>query len=74
MKNKNLGIFCVFDGHAGKKCAETLTKLFPQTFYKKFQAGKWEEKTDLAPLLKEVYLEVDAGLTEYQYEGILFRM
>lgn len=68
-KNKNLGIFCVFDGHAGKKCAEALTKLFPQTFYKKFVAGKWEEKSDLAPLLKEVYQEVDAQLSEYLYEG-----
>lgn len=70
-KNKNLGIFCVFDGHAGKKCAEALTKLFPQIFYKKFVAGKWEEKSDLAPLLKEVYQEVDAQLSEYLYEGIL---
>jgi len=68
-KNKNVGIFCVFDGHAGKNCAQSLTKYFPNTFYKKFQSGKWEEKSDLAPLLKEVYFEVDEQLKEYLYEG-----
>lgn len=68
-KNKNLGLFCVFDGHVGKNCAQALTKVFPQTFYKKFVAGKWDEKTDLTPLLKEVYLEVDDQLKEYLYEG-----
>jgi serine/threonine protein phosphatase PrpC len=68
-KNKNIGIFCVFDGHAGKNCAEKLTKIFPETFYKKFQNGKWEEKTDLTPLFKEVYQEVDDNLKEFLYEG-----
>jgi len=68
-KNKNLGLFCVFDGHAGKNCAQALTKLFPQHFYKKFTAGKWEEKSDLAALLKEVFADVDEQLKEFQYEG-----
>lgn len=68
-KNKNIGIFCVFDGHAGKNCAEKLTKIFPDIFYKKFQAGKWEEKIDLTPLFKEVYQEVDDNLKEFLYEG-----
>jgi len=72
-KNKNLGIFCVFDGHAGKNCALQLTKIFPQIFYKKFVAGKWEEKTDLSSLLTEVFHEVDEQLkldvNQFLYEG-----
>jgi len=69
LKNKNLALFCVFDGHAGKKCAETLKKLFPDTFAQKFISGKWEEKSDLTILLKEVYQEVDENLKDYLYEG-----
>jgi len=68
-KNKDLGLFCVFDGHAGKGCSTSLTKIFPRVFAKKFAAGNWATKTDLSDLWKSVYLEVDKQLEEYEDEG-----
>jgi len=33
----NIGLFCVFDGHAGMNCAQTLTALFPSVLKKNWE-------------------------------------
>lgn len=67
--NKEVALFCVFDGHAGKGCSTSLTKIFPRVFSKMFTAGGWINKTDLTDLWKAVYAEVDKQLEEYEDEG-----
>eukprot|EP01127_Copromyxa_protea_P003187 TRINITY_DN13047_c0_g1_i1.p1 TRINITY_DN13047_c0_g1~~TRINITY_DN13047_c0_g1_i1.p1 ORF type:complete len:720 (-),score=227.49 TRINITY_DN13047_c0_g1_i1:184-2343(-) len=68
-KNKDVALFCVFDGHAGKGCSTSLTKIFPRVFGKQFAAGGWINKTDMTDLFKAVYAEVDKQLEEYEDEG-----
>jgi len=68
LKNKNMALFSVFDGHAGKECSTALLKEFPAVFKKHWNAG-WEEKTDLTDLWKIVYQETDNNLKRFEYEG-----
>jgi len=68
LKNKNMALFCVFDGHAGKGCSTSLLKEFPNVF-KKYWSPQWEAKTDLTQLWKDVYNETDNNLKEHEYEG-----
>lgn len=68
-RNKDVALFCVFDGHAGKGCSTSLTKIFPRVFGKQFASGGWINKTDLTDLWKSVYAEVDKQLEEYEDEG-----
>jgi len=65
-------LFCVFDGHAGKRCAEHARAIFHKEFENQLQKYGGEVK-DPAVGLKEVFintfLEVDKQLEEHEYEG-----
>jgi len=63
MKSKDVGLFCVFDGHAGKECATELTKIFPKLFAQHWNTqNKDRKKLDIAQIWLDVYKEVDEHL------------
>jgi len=66
--DEDRGLFCVFDGHAGKKCAEAAARLFPTELANALKT-KSEVVTDLTDIWKPIYLKVDEQLKEYEYEG-----
>lgn len=68
---ENWALFCVMDGHSGKDCAETASKILPEILAKKMQTVNLEEEGgfDLTDILTQTFLETDDGLKEYEYEG-----
>lgn len=67
---KDVALFCVFDGHAGKECSTELTKLFPKILGHYWgKQNKDRKLTDITKLLTETYREVDEGLKKFEYEG-----
>jgi len=69
-KSKDMGLFCVFDGHAGKDCATELTKIFPKFFAQYWmQHNKDRKKLDFSQIWLDVYRDVDEQLKKYEDEG-----
>jgi len=69
-KSKDFGLFCVFDGHAGKECATELTKVFPKSFAQHWsQHNKDRKKLDITQIWLDVYKEVDEQLIKFEDEG-----
>lgn len=58
----------MFDGHAGKQCAQAVREIFPRTLEAKLKAIE-HPFTDLSDVFTEVYEEVDQQLSEFEYEG-----
>eukprot|EP01125_Pyxidicula_operculata_P009133 TRINITY_DN3027_c0_g1_i6.p1 TRINITY_DN3027_c0_g1~~TRINITY_DN3027_c0_g1_i6.p1 ORF type:complete len:1063 (+),score=315.09 TRINITY_DN3027_c0_g1_i6:92-3280(+) len=71
-KTHDQALFCVFDGHAGKDCANNLVKSFPVTFTQVWDElnSKGENKMQLlTQIWFKVYQVVDEGLRDFKYEG-----
>jgi len=67
---KDVALFCVFDGHAGKECSTELTKYFPKILNHYWaKQNKDKRLTDISKMLTEIYREVDDGLKKFEYEG-----
>uniref|UniRef100_A0A6B2KXN2 PPM-type phosphatase domain-containing protein n=1 Tax=Arcella intermedia TaxID=1963864 RepID=A0A6B2KXN2_9EUKA len=69
LSSKDYGLFCVFDGHAGKDCASELITLFPKIFKKHWKKSKDKAQTDFTNLWIEVYKEVDGLLAQFEDLG-----
>eukprot|EP01119_Soliformovum_irregulare_P019921 TRINITY_DN639_c0_g1_i1.p1 TRINITY_DN639_c0_g1~~TRINITY_DN639_c0_g1_i1.p1 ORF type:complete len:845 (-),score=262.54 TRINITY_DN639_c0_g1_i1:37-2571(-) len=59
-------LFCVFDGHLGRNCAQDASLMFPQIFGK---AMGQEERKDLGEVFKTSFSRVDSILSQHEYEG-----
>jgi len=69
-ESKEIGLFCVFDGHAGKDCAGELTKIFPKVFNNYWlKPNKDRKLTDAAKLFTDTYRDVDDQLKKFEDEG-----
>jgi len=67
---KDLALFCVFDGHAGRECADELTKIFPKILFHYWNKYNKDRKcTDLSQVFTETYKEVDELLKKFEDEG-----
>jgi len=82
---KDIGLFCVFDGHAGMGCSKTLSTLFSTIFLKyweKLNPGHpsemskamvvdtgVEKSSMMSSFWREVYKEADDNLIKFEYEG-----
>jgi len=70
LANSELGLFCVFDGHAGKDCAIALTKIFPEVFLQEWKnIGTFPSKRSLITFWNSVYQQVDDKLKNFEYQG-----
>jgi serine/threonine protein phosphatase PrpC len=71
--NENWGLFCVFDGHSGKDCAETAMKVLPGKLEKNLAEvdllGAPLGGVDLTAVMEKTFLETDKELLEFEYEG-----
>jgi serine/threonine protein phosphatase PrpC len=66
---KDLALFCVFDGHAGKDCANELIKIFPKILYQFWSKyNKDRKSTDISQIFTETYREVDEQLKISKFE------
>lgn len=67
------GLFCVFDGHSGKDCAETAARILPGKLQARLEKLDLSVVPpgglDLSDVLKETFLETDKELLEFEYEG-----
>jgi len=69
-KSKDIGLFCVFDGHAGKECSTELTRIFPKLFAHHWvNQNKDRKKLDITQIWLDVYRDVDEQLKKYEDEG-----
>jgi serine/threonine protein phosphatase PrpC len=67
---KDLALFCVFDGHAGRKVADELTTVFPKILFQYWNKYNKDRKcTDLSQIFTETYREVDEQLKKFEDEG-----
>jgi serine/threonine protein phosphatase PrpC len=66
-----VGLFCVFDGHAGNSCSVKLTTMFPKIFtkYWKNLPRNLMNKVDMMNFWRQVYREIDDCLKRFEYEG-----
>jgi len=60
-------LFCVFDGHGGKNCAVNAKYLFPKEFSRLVAIHGLSD--DLSQLFTTAFLNIDAQLVEFEYEG-----
>jgi len=64
------GLFCVFDGFAGRECAQDATKVVPEVLAEQLaQRGGAEKQTDLTDLLPKVFAEADERLKKHEDLG-----
>jgi len=67
------GLFCVFDGHSGKDCAETASRVLPMKLKERIEKidllNAPSGGIDLSDILQETFLETDKELLEFEYEG-----
>lgn len=61
------GLFCIFDGHAGKECAEAVATLFPK--YLQMEIEKTKNFEDMSIIFSKTYHSVDEQLTEFECVG-----
>jgi len=66
-----IGLFCVFDGHAGLGCSSALVEAFPKVF-----ATHWlqlhtdnYDRQQMVQMWDSIYAEVDQALQQFEYEG-----
>eukprot|EP01117_Protostelium_nocturnum_P000197 TRINITY_DN1026_c0_g1_i1.p1 TRINITY_DN1026_c0_g1~~TRINITY_DN1026_c0_g1_i1.p1 ORF type:complete len:711 (-),score=212.53 TRINITY_DN1026_c0_g1_i1:69-2201(-) len=57
-------IFSVYDGHAGKNCAETAIQRFPEIFKEKITEGEDQREAFLS-----TFEQLDNELISFEYEG-----
>lgn len=67
--NENLSLFCIFDGHSGRECADAAKEIVPKLLKEKIDALEVNDETDLEPILKNVFKEADEKMIEFEYEG-----
>lgn len=60
------GLFCVFDGHAGKDCAIEVKNIFPRELENHLENIV---STDLSAVFSQTYLTVDNKISSFEYEG-----
>lgn len=70
----NWGVFCIFDGHSGKDCAERASQIMPQKLKKLImdeEGNNFEEEggQDLTEIFEKAFEETDKELEEFEYEG-----
>jgi len=66
----NKGLFCVFDGHAGKEAAIAAKEKFPKELAKQLaETPGAETATDQTDLLRRTFEEVDKQLAEFEDQG-----
>eukprot|EP01104_Vermistella_antarctica_P011784 TRINITY_DN332_c0_g3_i1.p1 TRINITY_DN332_c0_g3~~TRINITY_DN332_c0_g3_i1.p1 ORF type:complete len:850 (+),score=185.12 TRINITY_DN332_c0_g3_i1:228-2777(+) len=64
------GLFCVFDGHVGKKCSTAAKSIFPKVWKERLSADDPDcASADLEQTFTKAFLEVDRQLLKYEYEG-----
>jgi len=69
-ESKDIAVFCVFDGHAGKDCALELTKLFPKVFNNYWLKQSKERKlNDASKIFTDTYRDVVDQLKKFEDEG-----
>jgi len=68
-ENPNWGLFCVFDGHSGKDCAENAARILPQKLKANLAGVDLSKRVDLTDVLTKTFLDTDAELLEFEYEG-----
>lgn len=70
--DKDVGLFCVFDGHGGKECAEEIAEEFPKNFSYCFSQKNGYSKKDLKDIWLNAYKETEDYLKdskEYDFQG-----
>eukprot|EP00005_Dracoamoeba_jomungandri_P007285 CAMPEP_0174264140 /NCGR_PEP_ID=MMETSP0439-20130205/21466_1 /TAXON_ID=0 /ORGANISM="Stereomyxa ramosa, Strain Chinc5" /LENGTH=668 /DNA_ID=CAMNT_0015349875 /DNA_START=1 /DNA_END=2007 /DNA_ORIENTATION=- len=69
--DRNMALFCVFDGHAGVGAALSAAQLFPKEFKKQIQKAKkrQKERTDYSEEIHISFINTDKAMTQHQYEG-----
>ena len=66
------GLFCVFDGHSGKDCAEKASKVMPEKlkhFIEESGLDLDAGKVDLTDVFEKAFAATDKELEEFEYEG-----
>ncbi|KYQ90440.1 protein phosphatase 2C [Tieghemostelium lacteum] len=66
-ESKDIGLFGVFDGHAGKGAAESASKLFP--VHVGNLIGKSLDSKDQGDLFVQCFSSVDNAMKSHEYEG-----
>jgi len=61
------GLFCIFDGHAGKNCSTSASSIFPKTLQSELIGTP--SPVDMKDIFTKTYAKVDEDLKEFEYEG-----
>jgi len=67
-EDNNKALYCIFDGHAGKKAADAAKKYFPKEL-SKILSKKPSSTTDFNDVWPVVYSSVDQKMKKFEYEG-----
>eukprot|EP01091_Cochliopodium_minus_P021059 TRINITY_DN946_c0_g1_i4.p1 TRINITY_DN946_c0_g1~~TRINITY_DN946_c0_g1_i4.p1 ORF type:complete len:766 (+),score=279.21 TRINITY_DN946_c0_g1_i4:362-2659(+) len=74
-ENPLLGLFAIFDGHAGALCAIDAKKYLPEVFYELWEKKNKSEKDnkeklqDNSDLITDTFVNLDIKLQEHLYQG-----
>eukprot|EP01119_Soliformovum_irregulare_P003406 TRINITY_DN1390_c0_g1_i1.p1 TRINITY_DN1390_c0_g1~~TRINITY_DN1390_c0_g1_i1.p1 ORF type:complete len:258 (+),score=65.72 TRINITY_DN1390_c0_g1_i1:424-1197(+) len=69
-ENTKGALFCVFDGHGGKECAQAVRDIFPQKFFEVLKEMDPKRVfTDYSASFPRVFAQVDAMLLAHEYQG-----
>lgn len=66
------GLFCVFDGHSGKDCAEKASQLMPVKLKHHLESSGVDLDAggvDLTEVFEKAFADTDKELEEFEYEG-----
>lgn len=66
------GLFCVFDGHSGKDCAEKASQLMPVKLKHHLESSGVDldaGSVDLTEVFEKAFADTDKELEEFEYEG-----
>lgn len=66
------GLFCVFDGHSGKDCAEKASKTLPGKLKQRIEESGLDLEAggvDMTEVFEKAFADTDKELEEFEYEG-----
>ncbi|EGC30859.1 hypothetical protein DICPUDRAFT_157361 [Dictyostelium purpureum] len=67
--DEDLGLFGVFDGHAGRGAADSASKLFPLELEKLMKEQDNYLEDDQSQLINKAFKNVDNQMKDHEYEG-----
>jgi len=60
------GLFCIFDGHAGKECSTAATQVVPEELLKQLENVT---EPDITEVLRNTFLNSDQQLINHEFQG-----